>query len=59
MAGNVGDYRIRWAVVTCMGGRFVRRERLCIAERRYSLLGLKFWTVSPCVRYAPSGDCVR
>jgi hypothetical protein len=39
---DVGSYRIRWAVVTILGRRDCR-ERMCIAERRYGVLGLRFW----------------
>lgn len=44
MADRVGSYRIRWAVVSHGNGHRFRRERMCIAERRCSFLGLfGFW----------------
>ena len=37
------EYRIRWAIVSHSNGYRFRRERMCLAERRHSVLGIKFW----------------
>lgn len=34
---KVGDYRIRWAIVSYGNGYRLSRERMCLAERRYWL----------------------
>jgi hypothetical protein len=44
LIANAGTYRVRWAVVSHSNGYRFSREKMCIAERRYSFLGLfGFW----------------
>lgn len=42
MTDHIGSYRIRWANVLVLN-RSDQRVRMCMAERRQSFLGLKFW----------------
>lgn len=37
MPSKIGQYRIRWSVVSYGNGHRISQERMCIAERRYWL----------------------
>jgi hypothetical protein len=40
---RIGEYRIRWGIVSYGNGYRISRERMCIAERRY---WLGWWPVA-------------